>query len=290
MESAYRSDEEILQEKAQKLRRLRLQELVQLPPILHRLYVRRVGRVVAGAAALLGAILFLGAALFSMLRSWKFLGTSAHGYLTVWLFAVVTGAFVLYLCAQLLAGRSLLWRLLASLRTSSDLRATIERLSAQSPQTEVKQLTTRLEQLSIGLPLVALSLLAPLTIHFLVGLLISGGRIDARDFDSWIMTSAVLVGHCHLLLAYLSWRYSRHLIKSNIDGFLTLKSDGWTTFGLVVASSLVPGAFLIGLPVVIVAITGILFIPYMFGWARETLARERTEIELAIDLAGVIKR
>lgn len=63
---------------------------------------------------------------------------------------------------------------------------------------------------SIGFPLMAIALASPLTLHFLVGALIG----EAADYDGWIVISMAVVGHCHLILAGLAWRFARQIRRT----------------------------------------------------------------------------
>ena len=92
------------------------------------------------------------------------------------------------------------------------------RLDPHAPRRLVTRAVQRFELASLALPLVAVGLLAPLTVHLLVGLLVLG--IELQQFSKWIAVSAALVGHAHLvmfgvfgfwILGYMTYMFPRLL-------------------------------------------------------------------------------
>ena len=290
MSAAYRSDDETLREKIRELRRQYLQELFDLSPIFFNIYKHRMGRIWAGLAGVLGAAWLVLNVLHSCL--WLNTGPSDWSF-SFMLFGAVLFPLVAYFLSQLFVGRILLRKLLLPYRYEGDAHLIIEQLKNFSVQQKAENATKALERLSIAMPLVALSLLAPLTIHMIVSLLFVSAPGWSSGFSVWILGSFIMVGHCHLLLAWLSWRYCSRVSSATVEEFTLLSGCGWRAFGYVVASSFLSGIFLgFFFPVLmlVVGVTGILFIPAMFGWARNALAFERTELELVLDLKQVIKR
>ena len=131
-------------------------------------------------------------------------------------------------------------------------------------------------------PLAALALLAPLTLHYLY-YLATEAPVARGSFDGWIGLSIAVVGHCHLLLAVLCWRFARRVRRRSAAelGHAPAR-DGWVALGLVTLASLVPGVALLGIPVLLVAVTGLLFIPAMFHWASLRVRRERHALALDV--------
>jgi hypothetical protein len=138
------------------------------------------------------------------------------------------------------------------------------------------------ERLSVALPLAGIAFLAPLTIHFVVGQLLSASTNgeSAADFDGWIRWSVVLVGHAHVVLAYLGFRFARRLaVRSSAeikekgtarDGFGAI---AWTTL-----ASLVPGAILFLVPPTLVLLTGFAFAPVAYAVMGRRVFAERRVI------------
>lgn len=127
----------------------------------------------------------------------------------------------------------------------------------------------RLEAWGLALPLVGLSFAAPLSLHFVVGALLGVG---ARDFNQWVALSSILVGHAHLLLAALAGAYALSLCRRDGAGPALTSAS---VLGFTTAAAAIPGIFLLGLPPVLTLLTGLLFVPAMFGWARRTVCAER---------------
>jgi hypothetical protein len=51
--------------------------------------------------------------------------------------------------------------------------------------------------------------------------------------------------------------------------------DGWSAWGITIAASAFPGLALLFVPVILVAVTGVLFIPAMFRFMSLRVSRER---------------
>ena len=150
---------------------------------------------------------------------------------------------VAYLISQLFVGRLLLARLLSPYRPQGEPHQQLERLKDLSVQRVAEEAAHRLERLSIGLLLIAISLLAPLTIHMFVSFLFVRGFAWTDSFSVWIVASLVIVGHCHLLLAWLSWGYSKRVSGASIEEFALMQGAGWRALGVTTLSSFIPAIF-----------------------------------------------
>jgi len=142
-----------------------------------------------------------------------------------------------------------------------------------------------LERAATAVPMMALALLLPLTIHFIVyaGIAGASGRVDTYAFDKWIAISLVIVGHCHLILAYLCWRFARAGVGR---GGVGVDDQGWLAWWIVIVASVFSGLVLVFfLPYAALALvfvvpglvttTGLLFIPALFGRAARRIRHER---------------
>jgi hypothetical protein len=265
MDQAYRNDLDILRSQITQLRKRYISELFSLSPVFFDVYQRRLGRIWAGFAGVAGAT-FLG--LYAIVEGNP---NATHVLLGAILFP-----FVAALISRLFVGRLLLQRLLSRIFESDEPHLLYERLRSESAKKNLKDSIERLEQLSVGLPLVALSLLAPLTIHLLFFFLL--GSNSLQSFDNWILGSLLLVGHSHIILACYSWSYSRTLAESPTSDFSSLGRRGWAVLWIVTACSLFPGVIFTSSAVFI---TGLFFVPAMFGWASWALSKERLAIEIA---------
>jgi hypothetical protein len=165
----------------------------------------------------------------------------------------------------------------------------------------VARLADRLEERSVALPLSALALLLPLTLHRLAALVLDslGVRLPflwifgaIRPMDAWIKASMVMVGHCHLLLVLLACAFARDLRRhpdypENALG----ERAGWGAFAWTSLAS-IPAATLCltlwplegWLPFLLiptlVTLTGLTFIPPSFLAMGRAIARERALIRV----------
>ncbi|MFT3768843.1 MAG: hypothetical protein QM820_25645 [Minicystis sp.] len=227
---------------------------------------RRSGRIAAGAAGIIGAVALVGTTLVHAFGH----GHPIAGVPT----AVLLGAWPAMVLAYLGGRDDLRRRLLTSNeRLARDLHAEIARLEQTLPVARVREQAARLERLSVALPLVAIALLAPLTLHALAFLLASG---SLREFDGWIALSLAIVGHAHVVLAWRGWRYARRLRD---EDSATVRG-GWlheaqATYGYTVLASAIPGALLILLPPFLTGLTGFFVIPLAFYVMARRVVTER---------------
>ena len=152
---------------------------------------------------------------------------------------------------------------------SGDTFADLDRLRNLTLNEVLTTLGQRLERVSVLLPLVAASLLGPLTIHRLILF-----EMKSHDFAEWVGGSAIIVGHCHIALAIHAVIFANKLRSSTFPRLLG-RTSGWSAYWLAVVLALIPSFFLLGIPVVLVAATGILFVPWMYRAAGSKVETER---------------
>lgn len=163
-------------------------------------------------------------------------------------------------------------------------RADVELLEASAPAREARAQVERWERRSLALPMVALSLFAPLTLHWLVTLLVGAlatsrnPALDPSAFGAWIGLSLLVVGHCHLVLVFLVLRRVKTLTSRTGVPLAFQEHEGFRAFGWTALSTL-PVAVLFLIPTALVGVTGIVFIPAMFARARSTLLAERAQLD-----------
>ncbi|MBI1947335.1 MAG: hypothetical protein HYS27_16695 [Deltaproteobacteria bacterium] len=124
------------------------------------------------------------------------------------------------------------------------------------------------ERNALVLPLVAVALVGPLSIHGVISLLLGCGP-GPIGFDEWVMASLLIVGHAHLVFAILLGRAGAAL-ADNTDPMSAKRTLLWT-----VVTAGVPGALLYLIPPILTALTGAVLLPVLYAWARRTLAAER---------------
>jgi hypothetical protein len=257
----------------------RIREIELLPDAYRRTYARRAGRAAAGLVGAAGGVVLFAAAAGWACATRQVLGTvEPEGALTHILFASWVAALAAYALARAWAAMRFDAHLARQLALSGSPWGDLERLRNVSARAEAARLVRRAETPSAGLPLVALALLAPLSLHYVGAAVLGHEWPDAQAFDGWIVLSAVIVGHCHLLLAIQSWRFARRLRDVSDDHVADrAHRDAWAAFGWTVAASAVPGLILFGVPVFLVAVTGF-FIPLAFALVASRVRRERLSL------------
>jgi hypothetical protein len=202
---------------------------------------------------------------------------------TVLLLSAWPVAIAAALVGRVLARLVLADRLELPLRLTGDLSVDLARLEAYDPLRSTCELAMRWERGSAAMPLAAVSLVAPLTIHWLVWLGLSMPHLeDTRmaDFGTWIAVSALLVGHAHLalLVAAVRWAFSLRARETS-----TLRAGVHRHWGIALLVAIgvacLPGVVLVGLPPILVGVTGLLFVPFMFVGTARCIARERLALE-----------
>lgn len=272
MKALYRDDDLGARLHYEDLLQQREREMDQLGGPVARLYERRLGRAAAGAVGIAGS-----AALVASAVTLAALEAPKDGRLTQILFGSWLVAGAAYLAGRLVAKHRIRSALQRMARPSGDLRADVERLRSAEPSRALRHLTDGLERSSVALPLMMFALLMPLTIQAIVYNPLGFG--DSDKFDSWIMMSLVIVGHCHLVLAYLGWRFARNM-RSWSTQILADKRhrEGLVAWAITVAVSCFPGIILIAIPPILVAVTGF-FVPIAFYVMARRVVSERMALE-----------
>jgi hypothetical protein len=253
---------------------------------LARLHGRRTGRIAGGATATLLGLAFLITSIFVERGD-------RGGRVTLLLLASAWGLGLLAAAIGRVLGRqSLLHQARELVRPSGDLHRDLARLEALG-QTRapgrpgpghaapglsevLAARTSRLEAASLALPLTAVALLTPLTAH----LPFAFGTNGLSGIDLWCRASAVIVGHAHLVLAGLFVRHAIRIRRASEP--LELRTAGWRILALTVAAAAVPGIVLFGLPPILTAVTGAVFIPYAAALAVDRAIAEREQLSLAV--------
>jgi hypothetical protein len=137
-----------------------------------------------------------------------------------------------------------------------------------------------METASIALPLAGIAFAAPLTLH--AGVAVLDGEL--RGFADWMRISAVLVGHAHLALAGHGLLFARtlHRARSGEESQRVRVERSWLGgLGVAVMCGIVPGIVLIGIPPVLVLVTGVVFIPASYMTLQIIFAHERAVVRRA---------
>lgn len=243
----------------------------------------RSARIAAGRAGIIGVLTLVVAGLVQVLVLRK----PPQGVLSLILVGTWIAAWVAYRSAHRKAAARA--RLAARAPDpTDDPWADLARLAAMRPLTTLQALTFSQERSSVSLPLVALALLMPLSIHgllYAVGAIASGNAESLGYYDLWIAMCAVLVGHAHIALACFGRAFAGSLQSIPNDRLLSeadrrSRSAFWWTVGV----SAIPGGVLYLLPPIGTAVTGAIFCGAMFRSLAEKIREER-EV-LGVDPAG----
>jgi hypothetical protein len=192
--------------------------------------------------------------------------------LTAGLLGSGVAAAAAYLVARLFARVHIARVLGRGVTRSEDPVLDVATLETHAPARVLSRLVSDLEYPSVLFPMLAISILAPLTLHVLVaGLLGTYG-----SFDSWIRGSVMLVGHAHLVLCICCARYAG-LIRSSNSAALSARGErDWTrALGFTTLAAAIPGVLLMAVPPILTFVTGIVFIPAMYKTLRNHVVSER---------------
>jgi hypothetical protein len=259
----------------------RVEQLAELSPTCRLVYRRRVARAAAGAAATAGGAVMFAVALWYGVSNGIFSSAAfrgSRGLLTGVMWASWVAAAVAYVSARAWAAGRFDEQLSERLSLTGELFDDIVRVRNVTPRDVGVALARQCERWSTGLPLVGLALLAPLTLHYLFLTLVGGAWPRSVSFDEWIIMSAVIVGHCHLVLALKAWLYSRDLRAWEETELERAGSRaGWSAWKWTVVASAMPGLVLFGVPLFLVAVTGV-FVPVSFAIVTARVRGERVAL------------
>ena len=275
---AYRSLEPVFRQRLAELRERRDRDAL-LVDLARRVGERRVGRTIGG-----GVGVALGGAAFAVAIASFMCPAGLDGrarvastilLLVAWPAALLCGATARLVARVLVAD--------APVALSGNPSIDLARLEAADPLRQAWEVAMRWERTSAALPMAALSLVAPLTIHWLVWSLFSRSFPDAsklQDFGWWIGISGILVGHAHLALLVGAVRWARRLRACPT---VALRSDLTASWGLALLVSAgvacLPGVVLLAIPPILVLATGLLFVPWMFMAMARSIERERLALD-----------
>jgi len=296
MTLAYRGVDQIAEARFVAIRENRAAEVGRLAPLV-RIIAKRRGRMVGGVVGVTFGLLAFVTALVSYDASGRWLDGRGSGLgtlflLSAWPLAAVASGIASMQCRLKTARRAL-----APLRKTGDALVDLARVEQLDPARTLASFAKGQERLSVALPLAGIAMLAPLTLHFAVALFLSSSSNasteTAADFDGWIRWSVLLVGHAHLVLVYLGFRFARRLgarSSAEIEQKGTAR-DGFGAIALTTVASLVPGAVVFLVPPTLVFVTGAVFAPIAYAvMGRRVLAERRVIEQLEGPLEGVTSK
>ena len=225
----YRDATASVADEADLLRAERGAEIARLPPALVHLYGVRVARIAFGATGTTGALALGG----TMLLGQRGFG---GGLLVSWALAVAA-----YLVARVVAPIALRRQLARATRLTDDPFRDAAALRALDVHALAHRRVAAIRHASYAWPLVAATLLGPHTLHMAVAALLMA-PLRMGEFDEWMQFTSALTPHVFAAGVYAAWRFpvtrtfGRHVLVAT-------------------ALSLLPGALLLGIPCLVVAVT-----------------------------------
>jgi hypothetical protein len=253
-------------------------------PVLHTTLAKRYARAAGGAVGTAGALAMVALA-----------AATDDEEPTYALVGACIAAFATYAVVRAVLGTRSLFERFAPPKTlvppplSGEMQTDLGILARFNPLAELRGRLARIEPWSLELPLIAASLLTPLTLHFLVATFLAGP--DLRGFATWIRVSLVVVGHAHLALAACAVRYARRLRR---EDSLNVHREWGRALAIAVGVAALPGVILFVVPPALSALTGITFIPIMYmladAWVRSERVTEMVAFgELSADSAAPVR-
>jgi hypothetical protein len=138
----------------------------------------------------------------------------------------------------------------------------------------------RLERVSVTWPAFGLGMVAPLASHSAIAALFGTGAADIGD---WVRISIFVVGLAHLVFAGMLMREAQRMVD-DLDGWrlgrATGRVVGWSTL-----AGCVPGIVALGVPPLLVAITGSILAPLILAGLHDRLKTERAMLDPAFMLS-----
>jgi hypothetical protein len=241
-------------------------------PVLHTTLAKRYARAAAGAVGIVGAVVMvvLAAATDDAAPTYALLGACAAAASTYMFVRTLFGTRARF-APRSEAG-------LSPPPLSGDAQTDLDILERFNPVALLRAQLARIEPWSLELPLIAASLLTPLTLHFLAVSVFAGP--DLRSYATWIRISLVIVGHAHLALAACAVRFAR---KLRCEGSFNVHREWGRALAIAVGVAALPGVILFVVPPALAALTGITFIPIMYLVADAWVRSERVTEIVAFD-------
>ncbi len=255
------------------LSRLRFEELLDdvererpLREVVTRIGAARAARMAFGIVALAGAAFVVEAAIAGR-------GTDGSGALSELLLASWAAAIVAWLLARVIAPR-VVRRTLAYPAPTGDVDVDVARLEGRP----LLPSPTRWAWAGAALPMAAVSLLAPLTLHLAFWALFVRSTAEMLgEFDPWIVYGLALVGQAHVVLALYACRHAQRLLEAPL-GHVDEIGGAWRALGVTVFASAFPGVVIFSVPPLLTAVTGALFVPALFSAMKRVVIAERREL------------
>ncbi|HKA88944.1 MAG TPA: hypothetical protein VKE22_14845 [Haliangiales bacterium] len=269
----YRDAEEALRQRRSELLALRRAQAKRVPDATVAIYAHRQARRYAGGT---------GLGLAALIAVEAVGGGPGLTRLLELAWPIMAG---MYLFARVAAEANLRGRLTRFAEPGPDAAFDVDRLERFLPSEVARAEADAIEAPSVAVPLAALCLLLPLSIHLVVASAFFHDGFGEAEFDRWIREGLLYGGHCHVILAAQGWKLGRTLPR----GAAILEASevaGWHAWALTILASMAAAvAFVLVAPFsafslavagpAVVAATGLVFVPMLFTGAGRRIARER---------------
>ncbi|MEM1030916.1 MAG: hypothetical protein AAGN82_11235 [Myxococcota bacterium] len=228
--------------------------------------------LVAGVVGTIGLFVFVEASHRGPERIGAFAWADAAAVAFLLALAMVVAA---YAAARMLAARAFRRFILRAGGHRAIPAVELSVLERQSPVATMRAVVAQWERVSVTLPVVAVALLGPLTLH--LPFVIDMADLDAfgpsflEDFGTWVLLSSAIVGHAHLVFAIACYRQAVRLI----DGAISPTRAAVVAVMWAVLAAAIPGIVLLALPPILTLVTGAVLGPVVFTRAQRTLDQER---------------
>jgi hypothetical protein len=276
--AAYRCLEPVLSDWVERVREQQALELPQRDAA-RKVAASRMARAVAGATGLLLSVVAFASAIAGFaLEPGSWPHGSESGLLTALLLSAWPAALVAWGITRTMAGAAIGRRVHAPPALTGDAGEDLLRLQREDSLGMARALAARWEWAGAALPLAALSMVAPLSLHFLVRCLFAPMRVG--NFDGWIALSVVLVGHAHVALCVCAVVWARGLSGRHTAALADgLRGSMFKALFVTVGVASLPGILLLAVPPVMVLVTGLVFIPAMYAATVRCMRRERLALD-----------
>ena len=285
---SYRDDEGGLRFRREELLVLRKCEVDGARDELVGVHARRLARVAGGATAIAGAAcITFTSGLTYVAKALLDVALFANEPPVTWiLVATVLLVPLAMAIAWSTARRRMRTAIESAVKPTSDVRLDVARLEHAPPLALLTARVDSLEFHSVWVPLMGWALVAPLSMHLMLAIMLGWvgiGRL--AEFDWWILVSLVLTGVGHGVLCMMAVRFARRL-RAWRPTSAERVSSVWAPYGWTLLGACVPGVVLYAVPPLIAAVTS-LFIPVTFTVMRQRVLAERAVLAR---LAGAHER
>lgn len=285
---SYRDDEGGLRFRREELLVRRKAEVDWARDELVSIHARRIARVAGGATAIAGAgcITFVSGLTYGAKALFDVSLFANEPPVTSMLVATVLLVPLAMAIAWSVARPRMRTAIEGAVQPTSDVRHDVARLEHAPPLALLAGRVDSLEFHSVWVPLVGWALVAPLSMHLMLAIVLGWVGIgNLEQFDWWILVSLVLTGVGHAVLCTMAVRFARRLRAWRTSSTGRAPSV-WVPYGWTMLGACMPGIILYCVPPLIAAVTS-LFIPVTFSAVKRRVLAERATLASLVDGSNI---